>query len=79
MAINIDHTSDTITTGASGVTIPIKISASARLLGRSSAGTGVAEEISIGTGLSLSAGTLSATGGGGGGGETLSPFLLMGA
>jgi hypothetical protein len=39
-----------------------------RLLGRSTTGTGVAEEISIGTGLSLSGGTLSATGGGGGGG-----------
>jgi hypothetical protein len=38
---------------------------SARLLGRSTAGSGDAEEISIGTGLSLSAGTLSATGGGG--------------
>jgi hypothetical protein len=35
-----------------------------RLLGRSSAGTGAIEEISIGTGLSLSSGTLSATGGG---------------
>ena len=38
-----------------------------RLIGRSSAGTGVMEEIAIGSGLSLSAGTLSATGGGGGG------------
>lgn len=37
-----------------------------RLLGRSSAGTGVAEEISVGSGLSLSGGTLSATGGGSG-------------
>ena len=37
-----------------------------KLLGRSSAGTGAIEEISIGSGLSLSAGTLSATGGGGG-------------
>ena len=37
-----------------------------RLLGRSTAGTGVAEEITIGSGLSLSAGSLSATGGGGG-------------
>ena len=36
-----------------------------RLIGRSSAGTGVMEEISVGTGLSLSGGTLSATGGGG--------------
>lgn len=33
----------------------------ARLVGRSTAGSGVAEEISIGTGLSLSAGVLSAT------------------
>lgn len=35
--------------------------ATARLLGRSTAGAGVAEEISIGTGLSLSGGILSAT------------------
>lgn len=78
MAINIDHGTDTITTGASGVTIPIKFSNSDRLLGRSSAGAGASEEITIGTGLSLSGGSLSATGGGGGG-ETLSPFLLIGA
>lgn len=38
------------------------------LLGRSTAGNGDVEEIAIGSGLSLSAGTLSATGGGGGGG-----------
>ena len=38
-----------------------------KLIGRSTAGTGVMEEIAIGSGLSLSAGTLSATGGGGGG------------
>ena len=37
-----------------------------KLLGRSTAGTGAIEEISIGSGLSLSAGTLSATGGGSG-------------
>lgn len=36
-----------------------------RLLGRSSAGSGSVEELSIGTGLSLSGGTLSASGGGG--------------
>lgn len=36
----------------------------ARLLGRTTAGTGPAEEISVGSGLSLSAGVLSATGGG---------------
>ena len=39
--------------------------ATSRLLGRTSAGTGVAEEISVGSGLSLTAGTLTATGGGG--------------
>ncbi|MFZ9315699.1 MAG: hypothetical protein ACO24P_00015 [Candidatus Nanopelagicaceae bacterium] len=39
-----------------------------RLLGRSSATAGSAEEISIGSGLSLTSGILSATGGGGGGG-----------
>jgi hypothetical protein len=38
--------------------------ASSRLLGRSSGGTGSAEEIAIGTGLSLSGGTLNATSGG---------------
>jgi len=37
-----------------------------KLLGRSTAGSGDVEEISIGSGLSLSGGTLSATGGGGG-------------
>lgn len=36
--------------------------ATARLLGRTTAGTGAAEEISVGTGLSLSAGGLTATG-----------------
>lgn len=41
-----------------------------KLLGRSTAGSGAIEEITIGSGLSLSAGTLSATGGGGGGGGT---------
>jgi hypothetical protein len=40
--------------------------ATSRLVGRTTAGTGPAEEISIGSGLSLSGGTLSATGGGGG-------------
>ncbi|MEP7197276.1 MAG: hypothetical protein ABI851_12210 [Saprospiraceae bacterium] len=34
-----------------------------KLIGRSTAGTGVMEEITIGTGLSLSAGTLTSTGG----------------
>lgn len=39
--------------------------ATSRLLGRTTASTGAIEEISIGSGLSLSAGSLSATGGGG--------------
>lgn len=47
--------------------------ASGRLLGRTTAGDGAAEEISVGSGLSLSAGVLSATGGGGGG-YTYSPL-----
>jgi hypothetical protein len=38
----------------------------ARLLGRTTAGTGTPEEITVGAGLSLSAGSLIATGGGGG-------------
>lgn len=44
---------------------PSKITMStARLLGRSTGGTGAAEEIQVGSGLSLSAGVLTATGGG---------------
>ena len=42
-----------------------------KLLGRSTASTGAIEEISIGSGLSLTGGTLSATGGGGAGGDNL--------
>jgi hypothetical protein len=38
----------------------------ARILGRTTAGVGAIEEITVGSGLSLSAGTLTATGGGGG-------------
>jgi len=47
--------------GSSGLTMQ-----AARLAGRTTAGTGAIEEISVGTGLTLSAGTLSATGGSGG-------------
>jgi hypothetical protein len=39
--------------------------ATARILGRTTASTGAIEEITVGSGLSLSGGTLSATGGGG--------------
>jgi hypothetical protein len=50
-------------TSSGGATPVISTSmATNRLLGRSTAATGVAEEIAIGTGLSLSAGTLSNTG-----------------
>lgn len=45
----------------------LTVAASPRLLGRSTAGAGGIEEISIGSGLSLSGGTLINTGGGGGG------------
>lgn len=38
--------------------------ATAKLIGRTTAGTGAPEEIAVGSGLSLSAGTLTATGGG---------------
>jgi len=40
-----------------------------RLLGRTTVDSGPTEEITVGSGLLLSAGTLSATGGGGGGGD----------
>jgi len=39
----------------------------ARLLGRSTAGTGAIEEITLGTNLSFTGTTLNAAGGGGGG------------
>jgi hypothetical protein len=47
-----------------------------KLIGRSTAGTGVMEEITVGTGLSLSGGTLNATA------QTVGfeqNFLLMGS
>lgn len=48
-----------------------------RLLGRTSANTGGAETITVGTGLQLSGGVLSATGGGGGGGGGTSKVLVQ--
>ncbi len=58
-----DRTIEGISAGAitsSGLT-----QATARLLGRTTASTGAVEEITVGAGLSLSAGSLTATGGGG--------------
>lgn len=51
--------------------------ATGKLLGRSSSSTGVAEEISVGSGLSLSGGTLSASGSASVGLDAI--FMLMGA
>jgi hypothetical protein len=53
----------------------------ARILGRTSSSTGAIEEIQIGSGLSLSAGELSATGGSGGGevrSDFVSPYTYTG-
>jgi hypothetical protein len=61
---------------ASGLT-----QATARILGRTTASTGAVEEIQIGSGLSLSAGELSATGGSGGGevrSDFVSPYTYTG-
>ncbi len=60
-----DRTNEGISAGAitsSGLT-----QATARLLGRTTASTGAVEEITVGTGLTLSGGSLTASGGGGGG------------
>jgi hypothetical protein len=63
-------------TSSSGTTPVISTSMNTnKLIGRSSAGAGVMEEITIGTNLTLSGGTLNATTSGG---DTFSPFLLMG-
>jgi hypothetical protein len=64
---NHTHTvADVTGVAASGsITTSGLTQASARILGRTSASTGAVEEITIGSGLSLSAGELSATGGSG--------------
>lgn len=73
-ALTASDVSGVATSGAitgSGLTM-----ATARLLGRSTAATGAVEEIVIGSGLSLSGGTLTATGGGGGGSGTVTSVGL---
>lgn len=57
--------------GSTGITM-----STARLLGRSTAGTGALEEITLGTNLSFSGTTLNAAGGGGGGSVTLSQTVV---
>lgn len=60
--------------GASGVTF----STNNRLYGRHSAGSGPGQEIIIGSGLTLTGSTLSASGGGGGGVTGISSFTTLG-
>jgi hypothetical protein len=55
-----DYVAPSAYASANGLTM-----ATARLLGRTTASTGAAEEITVGSGLSLSAGTLTSTGSGG--------------
>jgi hypothetical protein len=74
-ALTASDVSGVATSGAitgSGLTM-----STARLLGRSTAATGAVEEIVIGSGLSLSGGTLTATGGGGGSGTVTSVGLSL--
>lgn len=64
VAITTDAASDQVTFSLSGgITGTGLTMSSGYLLGRTTAGTGVIEEIEVGTGLALSAGVLSATGG----------------
>lgn len=79
--IELGHASDTTLTRVSAGVVAIEgtnivkagaattsgiTMSTARLLGRTTAATGAIEEITVGTGLSLSAGSLTATGGGSG-------------
>jgi hypothetical protein len=80
---NHTHTvADVTGAAASGsITTSGLTQATARILGRTTASTGAVEEIQIGSGLSLSAGELSATGGSGGGevrSDFVSPYTYTG-
>ena len=76
-----DRSTHTGTQAASSITGAISSSgltmATARILGRGTAGTGALEEIQIGSNLSLSAGVLSAAVTGGGGGTVTSVGLSL--
>jgi hypothetical protein len=64
-ALLVSNVTATAPLTSSGGTTPVLSTSMTtnKLIGRSTAGTGVMEEITIGSGLSLSAGTLSAAGG----------------
>lgn len=81
--LKVKNSSGTVTAvggSASGsITASGYTQTTARLLGRTTASTGAIEEITVGTGLSLSAGSLSATGGGSSGSfTTLSGWTTLG-
>jgi hypothetical protein len=73
---SVSATSPITSSGGTTPTISTSMSTN-KLIGRSTAGTGIMEEITVGTGLSLSSGTLSATASSSVGFEM--NFLLMGA
>jgi|SRR6185503_6775073 len=65
--LHLRDSAGTVTTpgvGAGAITSSGLTQATARLLGRTTASTGAIEEITVGSGLSLAAGALTATGGG---------------
>jgi hypothetical protein len=86
MAVSLKHTTVAVGTNAGNGEIAKEewneehtlTLATARLLGRTTAGTGVAEEISAGTGLALSGGTLSTSGAFTASGYTLNTARLLG-
>ena len=86
MVVSLKHTTEAVGTDAGNGEIRkaewneehTLTLATARLLGRTTAGTGVAEEISAGTGLALAGGTLSTSGAFTASGYTLNTARLLG-